>query len=194
MVNIVWGSFIIIGIIFALFTGKIDLINNEIIDSGKSSLELMLEMLPMLTLWMGLMGIAEDSGLLKNIAHKLSFILKKIFPSIPSDNEALGLIASNVAINMAGLGSAATPCGLKAMEELQKINKDKKTASTAMITFLVLNTGGVTIIPTTIISLRVLHGSVNPTEVIPTCILATASSCVAGLLMDYLIRRKHGDT
>ena len=193
MVNVIWGVFIIIGIIFGFFNGKIDLINNEIIESGKSALELLLEMLPMLALWMGLMSIAEDSGLLNKIAHKLSFILKRLFPSVPSDNEALGLIASNVAINMAGLGSAATPCGLKAMKELQKINEKKDTASTAMITFLVLNTGGVTIIPTTIISLRVLHGSANPTEIIPTCILATFSSCVAGLLLDYIIRRRHGD-
>ena len=193
MVNIVWGLFIIIGIVFAFITGNIEFINNEIINSGKSALELMLEMLPMLALWMGLMGIAEDSGLLNKISHKLGFILRKLFPSIPKDNKALGLIASNVAINMAGLGSAATPCGLRAMEELQKINKNKKVASTAMITFLVLNTGGVTIIPTTIISLRVLHGSANPTEVIPTCILATMSSCIAGLMLDYIIRRKNGD-
>ena len=193
MVNVIWGVFIIIGIIFGFINGNINLINTEIIDSGKSALELILEMLPMLTLWMGLMGIAEDSGLLNLIAKKLSFILKKLFPSIPSDNEALGLIASNVAINMAGLGSAATPCGLKAMKELQKINNKKDTASTAMITFLVLNTGGVTIIPTTIISLRVLHGSANPTEIIPTCILATLCSCIAGLTLDYIIRRKNGN-
>lgn len=194
MVNIVWGVFIIIGIGFSFFNGKIDLINDEIITSGKVALDLLLEMLPMLALWMGLMGIAEDSGLLKLIAKKLSFVLKKLFPSIPDGNPALGLIASNVAINMAGLGSAATPCGLKAMKELQKINKDKDVASTAMITFLVLNTGGVTIIPTTIISMRVLHGSVNPTEVIPTCIIATFCSCMAGLLLDYFIRRKNGNS
>ena len=193
MVNIIWGVFIIIGIVFGLINGKIDLINNEIIASGKSALELILELIPMLTLWMGLMGIAEDSGLLNLISKKLSFILRKLFPSIPENNEALGLIASNVAINMAGLGSAATPCGLKAMKELQKINNKKDTASTAMITFLVLNTGGVTVIPTTIISLRVLHGSANPTEVIPTCIVATLSSCIAGLTLDYFIRRKHGN-
>ncbi len=194
MVNVIWGVFIIIGIIFSFFNGKVDLINNEIIVSGKNAVNLMLEMLPMLALWMGLMRIAEDSGLLKFVARKLSFVLNKLFPSVPKDNEALGLIASNVAINMAGLGSAATPCGLKAMKELQKINDKKDTASTAMITFLVLNTGGVTIIPTTIISLRVLHGSAAPTEVIPTCILATFSSCIAGLLLDYFIRRKNGNS
>ena len=193
MVNVIWGVCIIIGICFAFFTGKIDIINDEIINSGKDAMNLMMEMIPMLALWMGLMGIAEDSGLLKLIAKKLSFILKRLFPTIPEGNPALGLIASNVAINMAGLGSAATPCGLKAMKELQKINPDKDTATTAMITFLVLNTGGVTIIPTTIISLRVLHGSANPTEVIPTCIIATFCSCISGLILDYFIRRKNGN-
>ena len=193
MVNVIWGVFIIIGIIFSFLTGRIDIINDQIINCGKDALNLMLEMIPMLALWMGLMAIAEDSGLLSFIAKKLSFVLKRLFPGIPEGNPALGLIASNVAINMAGLGSAATPCGLKAMKELQKINPKKDTASTSMITFLVLNTGGVTIIPTTIISMRAMYGSVNPTEIIPTCILATFCSSISGLLLDYFIRRKNGD-
>jgi len=193
MVNAIWGVFIIIGIIFSFLNGKIDIINDQIINCGKDALNLMLEMIPMLALWMGLMAIAEDSGLLSLIAKKLSFILKRLFPGIPEGNPALGLIASNVAINMAGLGSAATPCGLKAMKELQKINAKKDTASTSMITFLVLNTGGVTIIPTTIISMRAMYGSANPTEIIPTCILATFCSSISGLLLDYFIRRKNGD-
>ena len=194
MVNIIWGVFIIVGIVFGFINGKIDLINNEVISSGKVALDLILEMLPMLALWMGLMKISEDSGLLKLIAKKLSFILRILFPKIPRDNEALGLIASNVAINMAGLGSAATPGGLKAMKELQKFNDKKDTASSSMITFLVLNTGGVTIIPTTIISMRAMYGSLNPTEVIPTCILATFCSSISGLIVDYFIRRKNGNT
>lgn len=193
MVNIIWGVFIIIGISFAFLTGRIDIINDEIINSGKDAMNLMMEMIPMLALWMGLMGIAEDSGLLCFIAKKLSFILRKLFPGIPDGNPALGLIASNVAINMAGLGCAATPCGLKAMKELQKINPKKDTATTSMITFLVLNTGGVTIIPTTIISMRSMYGSLNPTEIIPTCILATMCSSFSGLLLDYFIRRKNGN-
>lgn len=98
MVNVVWGVFIIIGIIFSLLTGKIELINDQIIMSGKDALNLMMEMIPMLALWMGLMAIAEDSGLLKLIAKKLSFILRKLFPGIPDGNPALGLIASNLAI------------------------------------------------------------------------------------------------
>ena len=193
MVNILWGSFIIIGILFGTLTGKLDLINNEIITSGKTALNLLFEILPVLALWMGLMAIAEDSGLLKLIAKKLSFILKILFPKIPKDNEALGLIASNVAINMAGLGSAATPFGLTAMKELQKLNDKKDTATSSMITFLVLNTGGVTIVPTTIISLRMMHGSANPTEIIPICIIATFTSNICGLILDYFIRSKNGN-
>lgn len=192
MVNIIWGVFIIVGIIYGLVTGNIGIINNEIIESGNKALDLILSLAPLLMIWMGLMKIAEESGLIKRIAHLMTPILSKLFPSVPKDNEALGFIASNVAINMAGLGSAATPFGLKAMAELQKLNKDKKTASTAMITFLVLNTAGVTIIPTEIISLRMAAGSVNPTSVIPTCILATLCSSVAGLTLDYFIRRKNG--
>ena len=190
MVNILWGSFILIGIIFSFFNGRIDIINNEIISSSKTALNLMMEILPLIAVWTGLMKIAEDSGLLNLIAKKLGFILRKLFPTIPESNEALGLIASNVAINMAGLGSVATPFGLKAMKELQKINPKKDTASSAMITFLVLNTSGVTIIPTTIISMRMLYNSVNPTEIIITCILATTLASIAGLLLDYFIRRK----
>ncbi len=193
MVNILWGSFILIGIIFSFFNGRIDIINNEIISSSKTALNLMMEILPLIAVWTGLMKIAEDSGLLNLIAKKLGFILRKLFPTIPESNEALGLIASNVAINMAGLGSVATPFGLKAMKELQKINPKKDTASSAMITFLVLNTSGVTIIPTTIISMRMLYNSVNPTEIIITCILATTLASIAGLLLDYFIRRKNGN-
>lgn len=194
MVNIIWGIFIVIGIGYGLLSGNVKTINDILISSGKTSIEIIMEMIPVLVVWMGLMEIAEKSGLLTLISKKLSKVLRILFPSIPEDNKALGYIASNVAVNMAGLGSAATPFGLKAMEELQKINDKKDTASEAMITFLVLNTGGVTIIPTTIIALRALHKSANPNEVIITCILATFISCICGLLLDYFIRRKrHGN-
>jgi len=193
MVNIVWGIFIVIGVVYGLLTGNISTINNEIIESGNSAIKLILDIMPLLIIWMGLMQIAEKSGLINKVAKIMTPVLSKLFPTIPKNHETLGYIASNIAINMAGLGSAATPFGLKAMEKLQELNPDKKKASPAMITFLVLNTSGVTIIPTTIISLRLAAGSVNPTAVIPTCIIATACSTVAGLTLDYFIRRKHGD-
>lgn len=191
MVNIIWGIFLIIGITYGLISGNIESVNSEILGSAKTALKMIFEILPVLVIWMGLMKIAEDSGLLNKISLILSKPLKFLFPSIPAGNKALGLIASNVAVNMMGLGNAATPFGLKAMDELQKINPKKDTASEAMITFLVLNTGGVTLIPTTVMALRMLHGSNNPTEIIITSVIATLCSCSSGLILDYFIRRKN---
>ena len=150
----------------------------------------MLELMPIIVLWTGIMKIAEDSGLLHKFSRLLEPFLKKLFPSVPKDNLALGYIASNIAANAMGLGSAATPFGLKAMSELQKINDQKDTASEAMITFLVLNTAGVTIVPTTILAMRVMYDSANPSEIIVPAVLATACSSIAGLTMDYFIRKR----
>lgn len=190
MVSLIWGLLILIGIIYSLITGNVSLVNNEVLASGAQALEMFLNMAPLIILWMGLMKIAEKSGLLERIAYKFSFILSKLFPSIPVGHEALGLIASNIIVNMAGLGSAATPFGLKAMEKLQELNPNKDTASEAMITFLVLNTSGVTLIPTSIISLRALYGSANPSEIIITALLSTICASTAGLTLDYFLRRK----
>ncbi|MDD2504812.1 MAG: nucleoside recognition domain-containing protein [Bacilli bacterium] len=191
MVNIIWGAFIIIGIIYGLITGNIIAINNEIIESGNAAFNLIKDMTPLLVIWMGLMRIAEVSGLIKKIAKLMTPLLSKLFPKVPEGHESIGYIASNVAVNMAGLGSAATPFGLKAMAKLQELNHDKKRATSSMITFLVLNTSGVTIIPTTIISLRLVYGSTSPTIVIPACIMATICSGIGGLTLDYFIRRKN---
>ncbi len=191
MVNIVWVSLIIIAIIYSLFTGQIDTINNGILTHAQTGVNLILEMMPLIVLWTGIMKIAEKSGLLNVFARALNPILRRLFPSLPKDHKALGYIASNIGANMLGLGSAATPFGLKAMDELQKDNPKKTEATEAMITFLVLNTGGVTLIPTTVIALRIMHGSMNPTEIIITSILATAVSSISGLLLDYFIRRRN---
>lgn len=190
MVSLVWGSLLLIGILYSFVSGNISLVNDEVLKSSAQALEMFLTMLPIIVLWMGLMQIASDSGLLAKISYKFSFILKRLFPTIPEGHESLGLIASNIIINMVGLGGAATPFGLKAMEKLQELNPKKDTATPAMITFLVLNTSGVTLIPTSIISLRAMYGSSNPSEIIAPALLATLCSTVAGLTVDYLIRRR----
>ena len=191
MINIIWGIFIIVGIFYSIINGRAMEINNEIISSGTAAFDLIFDMMPLLVIWMGLMKIAEKSGLIKKIAQIMTPLLSFLFPKIPKGHESIGYIASNVAVNMAGLGSAATPFGLKAMQKLQELNPDKKRATTSMITFLVLNTSGVTIVPTTIISLRMMYGSANPTIIIPTCILATICAGIGGLTLDYIIRRKN---
>ena len=191
MVNVIWVLLILIAIIYSLFTGEVETINNGILTHATSGVNLILEMMPLIVLWTGIMKIAEKSGLLHVFARALNPLLRRLFPSLPRNHKALGYIASNIGANMLGLGSAATPFGLKAMDELQKDNPKKTEATEAMITFLVLNTGGVTLIPTTVIALRIMHGSANPTEIIITSILATAVSSISGLLLDYLIRRRN---
>jgi len=190
MVTYIWVFFIGIGSIFTIITGNIDSLNNEILKGGTDGLKLLSEMLPLLVLWTGIMQIAEDSHILNHFSNLVRPVLSKLFPSIPKNHPALGYIASNIAANALGLGSAATPFGLKAMECLQKDNPKKDTATEAMVTFLILNTGGVTIVPTTVIALRMMHKSANPSEIIITSILATFCSNISGLIFDYLKRRK----
>ena len=193
MVALIWAVLIIIGISYSIIMGNLNLLNDTILTSANDGLKMMLDLLPIIVLWTGIMKIAEDSGLLKKISKLLYPLLSKLFPSVPKDNNALGYIASNIAANAMGLGSAATPFGLKAMSELQKINDKKDTATEAMITFIVLNTSGVTIVPTTTIALRLMNGSTNPESIIITSLIATICATIAGLLLDYYIRRKKHD-
>lgn len=190
MISILWTFLIIIGTIYALITGHIDVINNSILVNADKAFKLIISLLPTIVLWSGIMKIAEDAGILVKFSKFLEPLLKHLFPTVPKDNKALGYISSNIAANMLGLGSAATPFGLKAMNELQKINDKKDTASTPMITFLVLNTAGVTIIPTTIIAIRLAYNSVSPTEIIAPALISTTCSCIAAILIDYFIRRR----
>lgn len=191
MVGYIWAFLIGIGVIYSLCSGNIGVINDSILSNANEALELILNLLPIIVLWTGILKIAEESGLLSKFAKFLHPILRKIFPSVPDDNKALGYISSNIAANMLGLGSAATPAGLKAMAELQKINPKKDTATPAMTTFLILNTAGVTIIPTTILALRVAYNSLSPSEIIIPAIIATTCSSIAGLTLDYLIRKRN---
>ncbi len=190
MVSYIWFFLIVVGIVYSFLTSNISVINESILTNGADALELMLSIFPVIVLWSGIMKIAEEAGMLRKFAKILEPILSKLFPSVPKDNPALGFIASNIAANMMGLGSAATPFGLKAMTELQKINDKKDTASVPMITFLVLNTAGVTIVPTTVLALRIAHGSANPSEIILPGAIATFCSCIGAVTIDYFIRKR----
>ena len=190
MVSYIWFFLIVVGIVYSFLTGNISVINESILTNGADALELMLSIFPVIVLWSGIMKIAEEAGMLRKFAKILEPILSKLFPSVPKDNLALGFIASNIAANMMGLGSAATPFGLKAMTELQKINDKKDTASVPMITFLVLNTAGGTIVPTTVLALRIAHGSANPSEIILPGAIATFCSCIGAVTIDYFIRKR----
>lgn len=190
MINKIWASFIIIGITYSILTGNIELINSEIIKSAEASFNMIVKIFPVMALWLGIMKIATESELLTKISKILYPVMKKIFPEIPKNHESISLITSNVIMNMFGLGNAATPFGLKAMKSLQTLNKKKEEATRSMITFLVLNTTGLTVIPTTIISLKMMYGSTNPTEIVLPCFLASLISTILGLIIDNLLARK----
>ena len=186
MINKIWFYFIFVGIVNGIFSGNIGNVNEEIITSAKKSLDIFISIFPVIVLWVGIMTIASDSGLLIKISNVLYPILGKLFPEIPKNHESLGYISSNITANILGLGSAATPFGLKAMQSLQELNNNKDTASRSMITFLLLNTSGLTLIPTTVISLRNLYESVNPTLIILPTIIATIISTISAIILDRI--------
>lgn len=186
MINYIWVSFIFIGVIYGFLSGNINSVNNEIIKSAKDSLELFINILPNIVLWLGIMTIAVDSGLLNKLTRLMHPLLKRLFPDIKDDNESLGYISSNIVANILGLGSAATPFGLKAMKSLQDKNPKKDTATRSMITFLSLNTSGLTLIPTTVISIRSMYNSTDPACIILSTILATLISTISAITLDRI--------
>lgn len=189
MINYLFGFFLIIGCLYGLFTGNINSINDVLINSGKNSIELIFSMIPLLCLWLGLMKIAEESGMVFKISRLMSKIIRPIFPELKKDSDAISYISTNIVMNMLGLGSGATPFGLKAMDELKKENDNSDVASRSMITFLVINTASVTLIPTTVISFRVLNGAREPTDILLAVIITTILSCIFGLVIDRLVYR-----
>ena len=185
MINYIWGVFILLGVIISIIKGDNNLTNN-LITSGTKGIDIIINLVPLMCLWLGTMKIADSSGLLTIISNKLSKFIRVIFPEIPKGDPAIAYISSNIVMNMLGLGNAATPFGIKAMTRLKELNNNSDVASRSMITFLVINTSSVTIIPTTVISLRIASGSSNPTEIMTACIITTFLSTMIGLLIDRL--------
>ncbi|MGM8214012.1 nucleoside recognition domain-containing protein [Bacillaceae bacterium W0354] len=193
MVHIIWVGMAAIGIIYAMFNGTIEDVNKAIFESANDSVFLVISLISILVFWLGLMKIAEEAGLLEKLAQLFKPIFTRIFPDIPADHPAMGYILSNFSANVFGLGNAATPLGLKAMKEMKKLNDDKPDASRSMITFLALNTSSVTIIPTTIIGIRMQYDSAAPTEIVTSTIMATLISTIGALLVDrYFYYRRKG--
>ena len=186
MIKYIFGSFFLMGIIYSFFSGNVSYVNNSLIQSGENAIAIILKMIPLLCLWLGVMKIAEKSGLLTKMSKFFSFVIGPIFPDLDRNDEALSYIGSNIAMNVLGLGNAATPFGLKAFQKLQEKNLEKDTASRSMITLLVINTASVTLIPTTVISFRTLNHSSHPTEILIPCILTTILSCFLGLVLDRI--------
>ena len=185
MINYLWPIFIILGVLFGIIN-RDDNITNNLLSGGEDAIKIIVSLIPLMCLWLGVMKIAEKSGLLDIMSKKLSKIVKVLFPEIPKEDKAIAYISSNIIMNALGLGNAATPFGLKAMKRMKEINNNSNVASRSMITFLVINTSSVTLIPTTIISLRVKSGSTNPSEILTATIISTIISSFIALLLDRL--------
>lgn len=185
--NRFWLSLILFSMIIGFFNGSVKDINEVILNVADNTFHFVLPFILLTSFWNGILYMANDCGLLEKLEKILHPLLERILPDLKEDKKTLGYVAGNVVANMFGLGSAATPMGLKAIEGMQKHNRNKSTATRSMVTFLVLNTAGVTLIPTTIIGLRNTYGSNEPTAFMIYAIIATAIASVVGLSVDRVV-------
>ena len=195
VLNYIWIGFFLIAFLIALvqlFMGNTDVfpaIMNSTFDNAKTAFEISLGLTGVLSLWMGIMKIGEKGGLVNTLARWLSPLMVRLFPEIPAGHPVFGHIFMNFSANMLGLDNAATPLGLKAMEGMQELNKQKDTATNAMIMFLVLNTSGLTIIPVGVMTYRAVAGAAQPTDVFCPILIATAIATLAGMVITSLYQR-----
>lgn len=196
MLNYLWAFMILAGVVYGTVTGRIEAVSSGLIEGGGEAVSLCITMLGIVSLWTGLMNIAQKSGLISALKKKISPLIKFLFPGVPPSHPASEYIAMNLIANLCGLGWAATPAGLKAMEALAEL-QDKaaghhvKTASDEMCAFLVVNISSIQLIPVNIIAYRAEYGSVNPTAIIIPGIIATTVSTVVGVVFCKIMGRKN---
>ena len=179
MLNYIWFGMMFIAVIVGILTGNIDAVTQAAIDMAKTAVEITIGLIGIMALWLGTMKIAEESGLIRIIARAIRPFTIRLFPDVPEDHPAIGSIILNMAANLLGLGNAATPLGLKAMEELQDLNPEKETATNAMCTFLAINTSSIQLIlPATVVAL--MGAAAN--QIFITTILATGLSTIAAII------------
>lgn len=202
MLNYLWGFMIIIGTIFAAFTGNLPNVTEAALDSAKEAVTLCITMIGVMSFWVGLMKVAERSGIIEGASKKLEPILNFLFPYIPKDHKAREHISTNMIANFFGLGWAATPAGIKAMEELENLEEERRRkpilgkkgvpkgiANTEMCTFLIINISSIQLIPISIIAYRTQYGSTNPTGILGGAIFATVVSTAVGIIFARVMER-----
>ncbi|AUH73844.1 spore maturation protein A [Legionella sainthelensi] len=182
MLNIIWLSMIFISVIVGVIEGRIDEVARAVTDSAKLGFEIALGLAGIMSLWLGIMSIATESGLVALLGKLLRPILKWLFPDIPPEHPAMGAMTMNIAANMLGLANAATPFGLQAMKELQTLNEHAKIATNSMCTFLAINTSSVQLIPATAVAYLAANGSTNPSAVIVSSLIATIISTLVAIV------------
>jgi spore maturation protein A len=187
MLNYIWLGLIILAVLLGGINGKIDDVTKAAVDGAGSAVTIAIGLVGVMALWLGIMKIAEESGLTSLLARAIAPPMRRLFPEVPADHPAMGSMMMNIAANMLGLNNAATPLGLKAMEDLERLNRTPGIATNAMCMFLTINTAGVQLIPASMISLLASTGSKDPTAIIGTTFAATAISLVAGVAVCKLL-------
>lgn len=190
MLNIIWLLLLVSGIMVAALNGQVEVVTIAALEASKSAVKVCFDLIGIMALWLGIMKIAEKAGLIQGLAALLRPLLRYLFPTVPPRDPAMGAIIMNLSANMLGLGNAATPFGMKAMQELQRLNGNRPEASRAMCTFMALNTSCITFIPATIIGIRLAYSSANPTEIVGACIFATSCASLVAVSLDYWFRKR----
>ena len=191
MLNYLWGYMILIGVVYAALTGNIDSVTSGALDGAKDAVSLCITMLGVMAFWCGLMEIAEKSGLIDKCKCGVAPLISWLFPNVPRQSRAFSYITTNMISNFLGLGWAATPAGIRAMQELSELNGHNSVASCDMCTFLVINISSIQLIPVNIIAYRSQYGSANPTSILfPSIIATTCSTFVAVIFCRFMMKRE----
>ncbi|PAB58084.1 nucleoside recognition domain-containing protein [Anaeromicrobium sediminis] len=185
----IWFFMIITGVLAAIINGNIDKINGVVITNTQDAVMLAIGLIGVMSVWLGLMNIAKKSGLIRRISVIMNPLIRLLFPDIPKNHPAIGSIVMNIVANMFGAGNSATALGIKAMEEMQKINPRKERATNAMCMFLVVNMSSVQLVPLSVLKIRADAGSLNPTEIIATSLISTTISTIVGIIAAKLLER-----
>ena len=189
MINWIWMGLIILGVIAGAATGHMEAVTKAAFDAAKTAVELSIGLIGIMALWLGLMRIAEEAGLVAILARAVRPLMTRLFPDVPPDHPAMGSMLSNIAANLLGLGNSATALGLKAMQDLQSLNPRKETATNAMVIFMAINTTAITIIPATVIGLRAAAGSAHPTSIIGTTLASCTTAAIVAVTTAKLLQR-----
>jgi len=182
MLNVIWLSMMFLAVIVGVIEGRMDAVVHAVTDSAKFGFEVALGLTAVMSLWLGIMAIASSAGLVTRLARLLQPIMSRLFPDVPTHDPAMGAMVMNISANMLGLANAATPFGLQAMKELQRLNKHVHIASNSMCTFLAINTSSVQIIPATAIAYLAANGSLHPSSIIFSTLVATSVSTLVGII------------
>ncbi len=181
MVNYIWAFLIVVGTVVGLISGNAEAVSEAAINGAKDAALLCVSLIGVYALWLGVLNIAREAGLVSALARRLRRIIRWLFPDVPDGSTASGYITLNIVANMLGMGNAATPFGLKAMKELQALNKDKHRATDSMCMLLVVNASSVQLLPLTVIALRSAAGSTAPGEIVLSALLATSVTTAVGI-------------